>query len=759
MRIAPNCLVFAPVLLLAVTATGPVQVANGADGPTDQAGAAQNPPSTTIRLRVRVEDRSGKPLSKAKGVLFKMTPPRPQGRSADSEPVITKAGTAAPSGSDGYVETQALPVKSGYVLEIQADGFAPELTRWTHPQQSGTVELPPVQLKRLGTIAGTIVDRQGQGIPNVTVIQAGDGAKRLEAVTDPKGNFRLGDVPEGRTIVCFEAAGFRFHGTTLTAPSDGARIELERTGEANPRVLKLAPAAQPWSNEQRTALVKKLLDPLIARVLAEPLIAEQDRPILAIAARLDPERILAQLDRLKFAVPNMAYGVRYSIGYGLLERGKPEAALEAIDKFKDAQSKLQAYLYWFEANPAKTKYPDAHRLALAKARAILDTLPAAAQRPVQLCDLGAQLWDLGDHDGARKIFQECQTRLDKLPAADNNNRDWLRIQLAIAVSRDDVARAKKLAADVEPDSMIRLAAEIARHHPRDVEPFLADVPGDLSLMQLRGLANSFPALCWRVSRQDPAAAERLLLKYVQVPQPKTDAEKMFGLGGSFGLNLSKEFIEFQVIKLKAACYGLIADGAAAHDPAGARQALGKSIELVRPLRTGHLYPTTQNYHGPAVLMAMLVPAAERIDPALAREVLWRALSLRVAMSGESREREMHDIDTCLLANLVRFYDRPLAEMLLDPVLARTRSATFGGMGYYFWVVRSLVLESPHRALAWADTLCDLPSWIGLGARDSARRVIANVLSGGANWDSDPSQRLQSELGNIQSVYGFYVDRD
>ena len=74
------------------------------------------------------------------------------------------------------------------------------------------------------------------------------------------------------------------------------------------------------------------------------------------------------------------------------------------------------------------------------------------------------------------MFQECEALLEKMPA-DDQTRDGLRIELAIAVARDDVRRAKQLAADADPDQLIRVAADIARHHPQDVETFLAEVPG------------------------------------------------------------------------------------------------------------------------------------------------------------------------------------------------------------------------------------------------------------------------------------------
>jgi hypothetical protein len=750
--LSTSLLVFA--FAFSVAGAGESTQTNGPDKPAPPRG---NPSASTIRLRVRVEDRSGKPLPNAKGVLFKMTPPRGNAARGDAEPVIAKAGTASFS-KEGFVETQPLPAKSAYVLEIQAEGFAPELTRWTHPSQSGTIELPPVQLRRLGTITGTVVDRQGHPIPNVTIIQSGDAAKRLEAISDKDGHFHLAEVPEGRAIVCFEGAGFRFHGTLLTCPTDGARVELERVDDANPRVLK--PAAVPsgqWSPEQRKAWVKKTYEPLITRVLAQPVVSELDQSILFAAIRIDPEGMLARLDHLKFARPNAANSLRYSIAYALVD-SKPDRALDAMGKLQNPQWKVQAYLYGFDREPARSKFPEARRQALAKARAMFDKEIKPADNPYLFCQLATQLWEAGDHERARKAFQDCQTLLDQMPAG-SGSREPLRFQLSIAVSRDDVERAKKLAADLEPTQRIRLATEIARHHPKDVEPFLADVSGDLSLMELRGVANNLPNLCLRLARHDPAAAERVLLKYARVPQPKTDAEKMFGLGGSFGLNLSKEFIEFQVTKLKATCYGLIAEGALARDPTAARHALSESIELVKPLREGFIYPMSQDYHGPALLLAMLVPVAERIDPALAREACWRALSLRVTASGESRDREKIDVDTCLLANLLGCFNREIAESLMEPVLARSRSRTFAGIIPYYWMTRRLTLDSPERALAWADSLSDLPAWNGGLPREVTKQLIANMLSNVDNAESDPSERVKSELTSVQNAYGVYVERD
>ncbi len=727
------------------------------DGTSGRDARAKAPAANTIRLRVRVTNQVGQPLAGVKGTVLKLK--AGGGGIFDSGPKIMQVGTTAPSTADGLIESPALPIKAVYVLELSADGFAPASTRWTHPSQSGTVELPPVELRRLGNVAGTIVDRQGKGIAKATVIQAGDGAKRLEAVSDSNGHFDLAGVPEGPAIVCFDAAGFRFHGAVLTCPSHDVRIELERPGEPHPRVLTPAPdPPHPWSAEKRAAEARKITEPIVARVLEKSFISENDIGSPISAVRQDPERVLPHLDRFKYARPNRAFAIQYSLGTALVEHGKPDQALRLIEGFKEPVDKIQAYLYWFNMETARKKYPDYHRQALAKVRTLLATPTAAQQHPIFLCQLGTQLWELGDHDAARKVFDECQALYDKMPE-EAPGRTGLQMQLASAFARFDPERMKKLATDLEPNQAIRLASEVARYRPKDAESLLANVPGDLSLEQLQGAANTLPNLCYHVARVDPAAAERILLKYAQVPQPKSDAEKMFGLGGSFGLNLTKEFIEFEVHKLQGGLYSVIAQAAAAHDPAAARHALDQGIALVEPMRAGYLYPTTQFYHTPAGLMALFVPVADRLDPALARELIWRALSLRVALPGESHERDMLDLDTSQLAGLVRFYDRPLAELLLAPLAARAQARSFSGTAANFWIVRAIALDSPERAVALADSLSDLADAEGSSPRATAQQVVAGTLSTAENWDASREKRLQVALGGLRSVYGLYVSEE
>lgn len=721
--------------------------------------AAASPPSATIRLRVRVEDQAGKPLAGARATLFKMAPQTGRALRNDMPLAITKQGSRLTGEAGGVLQTPPLPGKLAYVLEVDAEGFAPELTRWVGPSQSGTIELPAVKLRRLGAVKGTVVDRLGHPVPHVTVIQSGDGPKRLDAVTDGQGRFSLEDMPEGTAVVCFEAAGYRFWGTVVSCPANNVRIELERIGDPNPRMLTRVPLSpDEWPEKRRLAAAKELIEPIVARVLTKSTIDESDFPALAAAARIEPKRILPRIDSFKFAQPFRRALLRNTAMNFLNANRKPAELLEAASKLSDPPSQIDAYLEWFHSAGRDPANVATKRVALQKARSLIAASKETYRRGYWLCQLGSQLWDIGDQAAAREVFHDCKTLLEKMPEG-AGGRDGIRIMLAGAVSRDGVGEAKKLTDGLEPGPMLRVAGEMARTHPQEVEAFLAPIPDKLSLMQLSGVANQLPRVCSYVARRDPAAAERILVKFARPPQAQSDAESIFGLGGGMFGNLSKELIDFQVVKVKAVCYGLIADAAAKRDQPAARHALLQAIDVIRPLRAGFVHPTRHFYHTPSGLMALLIPVAERIDRALANEIYWRALSLRIPISGETYDRILLDIDTPDLVLLVNFYDRSLAAALLEPLLSRLASRSYSGMPTYVWSVRTLTLLSPQRAITFPKSLSESPGWDDSRPRDAANLWIANVLNNSPMWDKDLGRRLNNQMAVMRSVYDAYVASD
>jgi Carboxypeptidase regulatory-like domain len=716
------------------------------------------PPAATVRVRVHVQDLLGKPIAEGRAVLFKTTPQTGRALLRDANLVIGKQGEPNLGSRDGVIETPPVSNRQAYVLEVEADGFAPELTRWTPANQSGTIDIPPVRLRRCVEIRGLVINRRGQPIPNAVVVQSGDGPKRLETHSDQGGQFVLQGVPEGRAAVCFEASGFRYFGTVLQSPSEGARIELERVDESNPRTLKRdAQLPTQLSQEQRSAAARQLIDPIISAVLTKKIIDDQDSWKLIIAARLEPKQILSRINDLKFSRPFRQEQIRNIAQSALYKDRKPDELMQEVAKLGNPQMRINSYLYWFQNNPQIRANRGARRDALNKAAVLIAATKDVRSRVFWLCELGSQLCAIGDHAEAHKVFDECRTLLKTMPDG-AQGKQGVRFTLAMAVARENTKEATELAGDLEPGQMIRLAGEVARERPEEVEALLAPVRSEASLMQLSAVGNNLPGLCYRLARRDPAAAERILLKFAKPPQAQSDAESVFGLAGSMFGGFSKELIDFQVQKVKVVCFGLIADAVAKRNPAAARHAILEAVEIVRPMRTGFLHPLNQFYHTPSGLMMSLVPVAERVDRALAKELFWRALSLRVPMLGESAERMALDIDDANLADIVMFYDRSLAADLLEPLLSRVVSRSYSGMRTSVWPIRSLASLDPERAIKFADSLCNRAGWDGAIPRESAIQAIANVLATAPAQDADDG-RMKSALSGIRNSYGVYLDTE
>ncbi len=185
--------------------------------------------------------------------------------------------------------------------------------------------------------------------------------------------------------------------------------------------------------------------------------------LLATLTRTDPKRILEQLDSLKFDRPFRRNQLRMMATNALADRGsgKPDNSLSAISKIGDPEMRINAYLYRFQNSPGNRSNVPARRAALEKARELIAATKDPMMHAFQLCQLGSQFSEVGDQDTARKVLQECKVLYEKMPP-EARGREAIRINLVMAIARDDPEEAKKLATDMEPGPMLRLAGEIAR---------------------------------------------------------------------------------------------------------------------------------------------------------------------------------------------------------------------------------------------------------------------------------------------------------
>src|SRR5579872_693754 len=176
--------------------------------PAQGALAGDGKPRETVRLKVRIVDTAGRAFSKATVRVIMLT----DERTFQTEVVSFDGTTELLADADGGLLTPPLKRDKPYVLQVDAPGALSALSRWRRMPAHGVVPLPDVVLRRLLTVAGVVVDPDGEPIAGATVIQSGDGPKRTEATTDSKGRFQIGGVPEGGAFLFAEKEGYLFHG-------------------------------------------------------------------------------------------------------------------------------------------------------------------------------------------------------------------------------------------------------------------------------------------------------------------------------------------------------------------------------------------------------------------------------------------------------------------------------------------------------------------------------------------------------------------
>jgi hypothetical protein len=688
--------VIAMVLLCSMTLDDRLAPRGYPQGPGTVRGAAQkkspvaagiNPePGNAIRLAVRVVDTSGKPVPNATVHVIVLT----DEKNFQTETVAFDGTMEFAVGADGRLLTPRLELDKAYVLQVDAAGMLSGLSRWSRSFEKGIVTVPDVVLRRLLPIAGTVVGRDNQPIAGVIVTQSGDGPQRTQATTDRNGRFEIAGVPEGSAFLFAEKEGYAFCGQSVLAETGPVDMVLEKSDDPRRRRLaSLPPPPLGLTREERFDLAFQVLKPRLDHRLAQKP-PRADFWLMRELARANLPAALNYFDAL------VAAGISQSDRDRQIEEiadalvlDDPAEAMALVQHIPDPAERssalsslsIQLTFYAPRATAAHARYAD-HLAAetVFAARSAADP----SLRVSTLVFIAAKLARRGRSADANILLDAAQ---EALPGLDPEIHKWHFAQTARTRALIDPDEAGKQIAAIPKDAgfwRLFTLMQIARTRPHLTEQLLAALDPAAQFREERverpqrpplycTSCDELPQIGIQMAATDPDCAERItnrlfaLLETVATPVAGDDPVE----AGPAGAESRDLISDVEVRLLKSVTLARMAERAVATDRLHARRWLEEAVRGLAGLR--HSKYRDGWFHASAAVLATLVPLAEQIDPALAHELFWRSLALRVPRSaGDGRLQRARESSLATLARMLARYDLDVARQLLAPLVENNR---------------------------------------------------------------------------------------
>ncbi len=657
---------------------------------TAQASAALTKPVTlsitpkaAAQLGGRVLDTAGQPIAGAAVRVWRVGRGK-DGGVTELEPILSGDGRAiVRSGSDGRYQTlRKVHLPDEFFAEVQAPGRLGDrsLTVLVADEKQ---EIPSVILRRVGSISGQVVDRQGQPVAGALVRQAGDGPMPTEATTNVQGRFELPGVRSGPAIVTVSKPGYRIEPHLVADSQAPDRPVLTRSDEPAARAYSTLPPAM--TAEQELALIRRLVSPLARRILKEG--TEDDRRrIMSSLAEIDPAWALEHLDSVKFADPDAPDEVRASIAGALLRDDADEAAT-VIESIKSPAQKV--FVYASSARELLKRDP-------ARARQYLDQaivnlrLASPRSQVFSTQTISDLLVDLGETQRARQWLKDQRQKFESLYTGGQRSY-YIASQILVPMARIDapaaLAEFETLRRNVERESnprdpivfdrqLDKIAFHLADRSPAEAERLLRRVAS--SGESIRSLDGLVLGICRRMAARD-------------LPR----ARSLTGLIGN------------AEIEEKAFALGLMAGAIAQAEKTTALRLLDEAYtELERQRARGRV----SQFCTIAGVAGGLLPIVEQVDASRLPEYLSRAIALR-PLPGAWSEGSYIPNQNARLAMMVARYDRKLAALVIQPDLDRLGKLWLSAHGIELRTrvtLCALALVDPLRAVEMIESLPESP---------------------------------------------------
>jgi RNA polymerase sigma factor (sigma-70 family) len=635
-------------------------------------------PAHAARLTGRLVDTAGKPVPNAELEVWHrpwMPPPNegtPHKVAFDGKPALR-------SDAAGKFETPPLVPDGEYRIEVRAEGFQTERSPWQPAGGKPTLTVADVVLPRLQALGGSVRDRQGKPVPGARVLYV-DNRSRATATTDAEGRFRLANPLVGSGYLFVEKAGYRFHGQPVGPRTDAWDVTLTRGDEPASRTLQTLPL--PLEKKERRALAGRVLEPVLKKALAGKDDSLRTRSQEALA-RLDPARVLEQIEKKPDKNPWFDDYLRRAVAQGLAEESLDEART-VIDAMRDPSFRATGYIDLCDKLPAAKRTQQLELLgqSLLHARSI----PDASHRVVHLGPIAPRLRELGEADRAEKLLREGQALAKELPT--QAWAGYARGAFAEELALIDLPAALALIKDLKDPY------EYDRHHGN---------------------------IAHKLAGKNPAEAERVLkmLRHPNQPTLRDQwAQRVCYRMAPVDLERAKRIADrIGDPYHKAYAHGVMAQALAKSQPAVAKELLQKAFALLQAVVEAGKDQFNGFWGSPSV-GGCLLPVAEQIDPQLVPQFFWRALSFRSPPPAEDDRAWQGEMGDAALAMVLARYDRAMARPLVEAAARRMEKLT-GRMEAFF---TAALLIDP----AWAVKLVeDMPEG---REKDWARLTVTGMLT-------------------------------
>lgn len=655
----------------------------------------------TSSLVGRVQDTAGRPIAGALVRVWRMARGKDR-RVVDIEPILSEDGhdVVRTDSSGRYQAPRRVSLPDEFFAEVRATGRLSDQSRIVVVTRPGE-EISPVTLRRVLTLSGQVVDRQGQPIPGALVRQSGDGAMPTSTTTDEQGWFHLPGVLDGHVVLFVQKTDFQTEPHVVTARGDPCKVVLAHASDPGSVSYKMIPPA--LSADEAKTLIHRLIEPLSKRVLEQG--SEHDKSqLMDKLAEIDPSWALELLPSVKLSDPDELNGIR-SIIAGVLLHDDPDEAAAVIESINDPGRRAWAYIAsardQLKQHPARAR--EQIDLALLNARAMDPRGQMLAAETV--IDV---LIDLGQIDRARELFKEQRKRIESLYTGAVRTAVLTRFVIASAridptaalaefeTLRREYANQKDARRAVFGRYMERMASELADRSPADAERLLKEV---LSTGEsIRVFNNSILSICSKMAAVDLPRARRLA-----------------------------DLVAGGEIEKQPYALGLMAQALAKTNKPAAQRLLDEAFTELEQLRT---QGRASQFASISATAGGLLPIVEQVDASRLPEYVARALALRPSRWQRNDDSYIRE-QNAQLAMMISRYDRELAARVIKPDLQEVGTlslALFGADIRTYRTVCGLALVDPSRAVKLATALPESSTTNLVSISMDKNRVLLEVAN-------------------------------